>query len=375
MEDLTQSGKSDVVPDTRTYNIVLLALANSPSKDSPIRTMHLLDTMKQMDGTKPDAVSYNTAITAFTKKGSVNAAMEMLEELFIRNDVVLDSKFFASLLNSLSETEAPEAPLVAERIVADLLARKESPVEVTTEICNALINCWSRSDGLEAPLRADDVLADMLEGRLSASPDVITFTSVIDTWAKSEDPDAPLRAKAVLEKMTSVAPNSQTYTAMIQAYGRSHRRDKAKRAQELLMRMKQDYSNGNTDAEPSIYAYNAVLNAAEFTVGNEVDLEEAFQVACETFDEVRSSETLKPDHVTYGSFMGVISQLMPKSDIRNDMVQLVFRRCCLDGQLASVVMKKFREAADAAQFEGLMGKAKENKLPKEWTYNVRGARQ
>jgi pentatricopeptide repeat protein len=338
MEDMKKSGNSDVVPNTRTYNIMLLALANSPDQDSPIKAMRLLEKMKRMSGSEPDAVSYNTVLSAFTKKGSINAALKMLEELFVRKDVVLDSKFFCSLIYSLSQSEAPNAPIVAERILSDLLERQH--IEVTTEICNALINCWGRSttsDPYRRALRADEILSEMLQGKFSRSapPDEVTFTSVIDIWAKSGDPEAADRAEAVLNQMAGIAkPNVQTYTATIQAYARSQDRDKAKRAQELLQRMKLEYLKGNQDAEPTIYVYNAVLNAAEFTVGNEAELEVAFQVACETFDEVRSSEGLQPDHVTYGSFMGVISQLMPKSDIRNDMVQLVFRRCCMDGQLA-----------------------------------------
>ena len=381
MEDMKNSGNCDVVPCTRTYNIVLLALANSQDQDSPIRAMKLLDEMKWMSGSKPDAVSYNTAISAFAKKGLVNAALQMLEELFVRKDVVLDSTFFSTLMYSLAQTEASDAPIVAERILSDLLERQH--IEVTTEICNALINCWGRSssyDPYRRALRAEEILTEMLQGKfsLSAPPDVVTFTSVIDIWAKSGDPEAADRAEGVLSKMDGIArPNVKTYTATIQAYARSQDRDKAKRAQELLQCMKRDFTKGNQDAEPNIYVYNAVLNAAEFTVGNEAELEVAFQVACETFDEVRSSDGLKPDHVTYGSFMGVISQLMPKSDIRNDMVQLVFRRCCADGQLAPVVMKKFKEAADATQFTSLMGKGNitEVNLPKEWTCNVRGSRQ
>jgi hypothetical protein len=381
MEDMNRAGNLDVIPDTRTYNIVLLALANNPDLEAPNRAMKFLDNMKAMSSSKPDTVSYNTAISAFTKKGSVNAALNILEDIFVQREIELNSKFFSSLIYSLSQTEARDAPIVAERIVSDLLERQHS--DVTTEICNALIQCWGRSeisDPLRRAIRANEILTDMMEGKYSlyASPDVITFSSVIDIWAKSGDPEAADRAEAVLKQMLGIAkPNVKTYTATIQAHARGQDRDKAKRAQELLQRMKADYANGNLDAEPNIYVYNAVLNAAEFTVGNEAELEVAFQVACETFDEVRSSETLKPDHVTYGTFMGVISQLMPKSNIRDDMVQLVFRRCCLDGQLSSMVLKKFREAADAPQYLTLMGKGKysESNLPKEWTCNVRGARQ
>jgi pentatricopeptide repeat protein len=376
MKEMDRNGDSKVVPNTRTYNIVLLALANSPKKDSPIRAMKLLDDMNKISNAKPDLVSYNTAISTFLKQGSVNGALQMLEELFVRNDVVLDSKFFASLINSIAEAGPSDAPVIAEGIVLDLLEKRKWKVDV--EVFNALINCWGRSGTTDAARRAYDILQDMIDGKYGAEPNVVTFTSVINIWAKSGAPDSAERAEEVLNQIISfkgVEPNVQTYTATIQAMARSNYRDKARRAQEILNLMKDDFSRGNRDAEPTVFAYNAVLNAAEYTVGNEADLEQAFRVACETFDQVRSSDTLKPDHVTYGTFMGVISQLMPESDIRNDMIQLVFRRCCVDGQLAPVVMKKFREAADSQQFLQLMGKVVEDNLPQEWTCNVRGARQ
>lgn len=134
--------------------------------------------------------------------------------------------------------------------------------------------------------------------------------------------------------------------------------------------MKKDYADGNRDAEPNIIAYNAVLNAAEYTRGSNADREEAFKVACVVFDELRNSQRVAPDHVTYGTYMGVIDNLMPKSGLRDDMIQLVFRRCCADGMLGPVVMKKFQEAASPTQFLELMGRVSVDSIPPAWTCNV-----
>mmetsp|Transcript_25747 Transcript_25747/g.38872 ORF Transcript_25747/g.38872 Transcript_25747/m.38872 type:complete len:1367 (+) Transcript_25747:119-4219(+) len=373
MYDMNEAGHTTAVPDTRSFNILLLSFANSLRKDSAQRALVLLDEMEQMSVNfgKPDAISYNTIISAFLKKGDMESGMEILDGLLARDDLKLNNRFFSSLIFSLSETDAVDAPAMADTIVKNLLETPEYIVD--TRICNSLINCWGRANVDEGPHRAMDILQGMLNGDYGkALPDVATFTSVIDIWAKSGQENAVTKVEEVMELMkgtAGVSPNTQTYTAFIQAVARSNLSNKARKAQEILQLMKDDYSSGNRDARPSLYSYNAVLNAAEFTFGRDVYLEEAFAVACEVFDEARS--TMQPDHVTYATFLGVTAQLMPKSGIRNDMVQLVFRRCCMDGQLAPLTIKKFKQAATEQQFLDLMGNSSEDDLPDAWTCNIR----
>ena len=391
MEDIYQNGNANVRPETRSYNLVLLAWANSDANDSPDRVMRLLERMKAEEATKPNAVSYNTAISAFAKQRGADALNSILELLNEAHETIkdeLDSRFFATLIHSLSKYNRQAAPSIAETVIDDLKVRREgglNDVELDTRVYNALISCWGRSGERMAPTRAEEILQDMYEdstlknNNTLVQPDVITFTAVIDAWAKSQDPAAGARGTALLDKMEEwnlARPNVQTYTAAIQCHARSNRPGKAGKAVELLRRMKQDFANresASTDDpdQRTVFAYNAVMNAAEFTTkGN---IEEAFEVACLMFNEVRSSEILFPDHVTYGSFMGVIAELMPKSDLRNDMIALVFKRCCADGQLAPVVLKKFQDAASRSQYRKLMGGATVDSLPARWTRNVRGA--
>ena len=131
---------------------------------------------------------------------------------------------------------------------------------------------------------------------------------------------------------------------------------------------KSQYGDGSDNI---VAAYNIVLNAAEYTTSG--NFEEAFQIACRVFDEVRRADNLQPDHVTYGSFMGVVAKLMPKSDTKATMVDVVFKRCCADGQLAPVVMKKLKEAATADQYKELLGGVSTDTLPARWTRNIKGA--
>ena len=386
MEDMYAAGNIDVKPDTRTYNVVLYALACSKEEDAPIRASLLLDRMKSEycggnDAVKPDAVSYSTVISAWARQGglaSVNATITLLEDLY-ESDIKVQSSFFSNLIHSLTRTKAEEAPTAAEIIILDLIKRVnagELDVKINTEIYNALIHCWGKSGNRGAAARAEEILQEMedeyAEGSSHVQPNVQTYTSVVDAYAKSREPDAAKKAEAILNRMEDdgmVRPNAHTYTAVIQAYARSDLASKAKHAQSILHRMKDDYKNGNEDARPSVVTYNTVLNACEFSAGEESGMEEAFRVACETLDEVRSCEYVAPDDITYGTFLGVIAKLMPKSDTTNDLIELVFKRCCADGQLGPVTLKKLSGAASVSRYRRLLGGTEEN-IPPEWTCNV-----
>ena len=330
---------------------------------------------------KPDIVSYNTVISAWANRGrlgSVNATIMLLEDLY-ESDVEVESSFFSNLIHSLTRTGAEEAPMAAEIIIMDLMKKVEAGivrVPLNTDIYNALINCWGKSGNRGAAARAEEILQEMedgyAEGNAHMKPDVQTYTSVIDAYAKSRDAEAAKRAETILNRMDddgAVRPNAHTYTALIQAYARSDSPSKAKNAQAILHRMKDDYSSGNKDARPSVVTYNAVLNACEFSVGETSDKEQAFRVACETLEEVRKCDYLAPDDITYGTFLGVIAKLMPKSETRNDFVELVFKRCCADGQLGPVTLKKLRDAVSVSRCKILLGGSGEN-LPAKWTCNV-----
>jgi hypothetical protein len=85
--------------------------------------------------------------------------------------------------------------------------------------------------------------------------------------------------------------------------------------------MEAEYRGGNSACRPNVYSYNAVLNAAAFSGRDEGEMEDAFRVACLTFDELRMSDYLEPSDVSYGTFLKAIKQLMPESDVRDNLVK------------------------------------------------------
>ena len=85
--------------------------------------------------------------------------------------------------------------------------------------------------------------------------------------------------------------------------------------------MESEYIDGNSACCPNVYSYNAVLNAVAFCSRDEKEQEEAFKVAYLIIDELRMSDYLQPLHVSYGTFLKAIKNLMQESDVRDNLVK------------------------------------------------------
>lgn len=208
---------------------------------------------------------------------------------------------------------------------------------------------------------------------------VHTISKVLDALAKSKNWKATNESLDILTRMEefyaegheSVRPCARAYSIVISTIGRSKRKGKAEMAQDILHRMESEYRKGNVAARPNVYSYNAVLNAAAFTNGDEREQEEAFKVACLTFDELRMSNYLQPSHVSYGTFLKAIKKLMPESDVRNDLVKGLFRRCCRDGQVGDLVLLNMKALTSPDFYQTLLEGVADYGLPKSWSANVK----
>ena len=137
--------------------------------------------------------------------------------------------------------------------------------------------------------------------------------------------------------------------------------------------MESEYRNGNASCRPNVYSYNAVLNAAAFSTRDSKDQEEAFKVACLTFDELRMSDYLKPTHVSYGTFLKAIKKMMPESEVRDDLAKGLFRKCCQVGLVSDFVLSEMADLCTADMYQSLLSGVTNDygNLPKSWSANVR----
>jgi pentatricopeptide repeat protein len=358
-----------VRPVTASYNIVLHAMAQSTTtttspNDAVRRAKHLFRTMPVRD-----SISYTTIIAIFCKKLSGTEALDavdcILQQAWEDPTMVVDTAFLSNVLYSVATVDEKSMPQFVERIVKDW-SEKGGTIQPDIAVYNGLIYCWAKSNSRETGERVLEIL-NTLEHDPRFRPDTKTYTNVLDALKTSRGSEYVTAAEDILTRMETVgpAPTVQSYTALIMNYARSRLAGKAILAANVLTRMKQ------AGIWPNLISYNTVLNACEHTDSSDrVATEEALKVACLTFDEIRSSP-IKANHVTYGSFLGALGNLMPP-DSRQEIVRLVFRRCCLEGQASPLVLKKLRSAAVTKdRYRELLEGRDESRLPASWTCHVR----
>jgi len=141
--------------------------------------------------------------------------------------------------------------------------------------------------------------------------------------------------------------------------------------------MVQLYEAGNSKLRPNAVAFNAVLNACAFTPdGHDLESGKALEIAHKTLKEMEQSPFAKPDQVTYGTFLKVCANQMPESDTRQQLVEILFKKCVRDGQVGNLVLKELKAVASPELYSKLvLGRhidddVRIEDLPKEWRENV-----
>mmetsp|Transcript_9236 Transcript_9236/g.11643 ORF Transcript_9236/g.11643 Transcript_9236/m.11643 type:complete len:919 (+) Transcript_9236:141-2897(+) len=393
MEDMAdRDGNDSVRPDRYSYNTVLKALANSKEKGSIGKALQILDTMEEMSAKgyldiKPDGISYNTVILAYANHGgrgagnSAERIVKRMENQFFNGHK--ESKPTSATYTSLIKVWTSEKGSTrrAEEIVNKL--KKSSLVGLDTSIYNALLNCYAKSGERGAAKRAEEIIKSMLKdytdtGDNRIKPNYRTYTTTIDVYSKSREKGIEVRALGMLEQMerlydegeTSLSPNVYTYAAVINCIARSKEPDKAVKAVSLLQQMEEKYRSGNRNARPNIVVYNSVLNACAYTYGRKEDIETAFKIACLVFDEIRSSDYVRPTHVTYAAFIQICGALMPDSEIRDNLVEATFKRCARDGLVSQLVLKKLRHRGSSSLSRSLLRDAGHGDNEAKWSRNT-----
>jgi len=135
------------------------------------------------------------------------------------------------------------------------------------------------------------------------------------------------------------------------------------------------YENGNESVRPNVVAVNAVLNACAYTSAMTDDLGQVMDIAHTRMKELERSNYGSPDQVTYGTFLKVCSNLMEDPDSLEQVAELIFKKCCRDGQLGNLVLQEVKHSATPELFEKLTKKSALHdvaveELPEEWSRNV-----
>lgn len=419
-------------PNTFTYTAVIEAYANSGVEGSAEKAEEYLGHMiqKYEDGdpdVKPTARCFNAAINAYAKSGYPGAAQQA-EDLFYRMDGLYMSGVkeakpntfnYNSLITALANSREEGS---AER-AADVLNRMERCYESGDKDCkpttvsfNAVIDAYAKSGQEGAAAKAEEVLRhmeDLYESGEDVKPNTRSFNSVLNAWAKSGLEEAPVMSQDLLNFMTrlydegnnAVRPDVHSFCTVINgktmipvlsdnqliffnltqianlhsfliAWARSQREGKAERAHDLFQTMVKLYNAGNKSVKPNIVASNAVINACAYTNGDVEEQNRAMEIAHKQLKTLESSKNFgTPDQVTYGTFLKVCANQMPDCDTRQQIIEVIFKKCVGDGQVGNLVLQQLKAMGPASLYQSLVGRSIEEDirmedLPHEWRGNV-----
>lgn len=230
--------------------------------------------------------------------------------------------------------------------------RDNNVVEKAKEVLQIMKD--SQEDGMELDLRAD------------------MYSTYLSVLANSLSCDNGEEAEEILESLEN--PDAGIWNKVILVWARSKAADKAIQSLRCLRKMQDTEGAPNPDK----YAYNAVLSAAAHT--NSSDLkEEVFKIANELFQEMENSDSIKLDHVSYGTMMKCYSSLIAPSEERKASALAFFEVCKEKGAVGRMIIREIESVLTPKDFHEALGDSaeafNENRsiqvLPKAWTRNVR----
>jgi len=201
-----------------------------------------------------------------------------------------------------------------------------------------------------------------------------------DTRLIPEDPKAIQRVHKVFEtlekcrKLNTVKPNERVYTSFIRAMTKAKEQKLAKKANAILQRMNKLYEEGNRDMKPTVFTYNAVLNACGETLNTEDPKPmDAFKVALQLFSDMRNQPDIGVDHVSFGNMLKCANLLTDASQ-KEQFITQVFDLCCDKGLVNTFVIRDLQNSATEELWRDLLncdiGEVDLDHLPPEWSATI-----
>jgi pentatricopeptide repeat protein len=245
-------------PSSITYNAVLDSHAHSSDPDSLIRMNKIWQHMQKLADAGSTKIRPNLRTVNMILTACVRKA-EMMRE----------------------QDEKMGCARQAQVILDDIKERaKDGNSDLTPDVMtySIVMDAYARVGSPEAALQAEALMMELKQafldtGDVRKQPNFRTYTTLIGAWSRTPDKSAARRAEALVAEMEAVyakrmaegrplgngeettKPNARTFTAVIHALSRSHDNDKSKRVLKLLMKMREQ-AKTDPDCAPLLNTYN-----------------------------------------------------------------------------------------------------------------------
>ena len=348
-------------PPLIAFNSVVTAWGRYNRADKVDEVMQLLETTRQKyPSLESTTILYNSILHSILSgplendvalQKSLRLVDYMEEQSDTRPAIAPDCYSYYTLLKCwIQSSEGPKAAEEAEQLLRRmerLWATGDVSVAPSTFIYNIVMNAFAKSKHRYAHVHALDLLKRMKTSRhADCRPDIISYTSAIECISKSSDPEAPALAEKLLGEAIerykktgdpALMPNLRTYTMAIQTLAKNN--GSVVQARALLTRLLEQYEKEkDPKLKPNTYPYNYVLNCAANTLDDKF---EAFQIASQTFQEMRKSKHVRPDSYSYAFWLKCCNNLLDRgTDLRIKCVQFAFEECKSKGLVTNEVLAR-----------------------------------
>jgi len=397
------NSSTDQEPELFAFNGVISAWARIGRTDKAEEVLWKANEMRKICiSLTLDVFTYNSVLYGYLKDTKSTDNLEKILKIFnfmdknkkeqptITPDCFTYHCVLRALGNSNNENAATHAVRILEKM-HNLWEEGDESLKPATAYYNIAINKIAKSGGNTNPEKALSVL-NLLELSQFCDPDIISYTTAIECFSKSTDPSAAERSLDLFyeawriyqeKEDPKMKPNLRTYTMVILSLSKNPTLENIVKARDLLSQLN-DLYNKNKDPElrPNAYPYNYLLNSAASCVGDAGDKLKAFQIAAQTYNDVRNSDYISPDSYTYAFWFKLCNRLLPEGDLRRKSITYSFDQCKKDGMLSRAVLERLLKGTpndilseileielrtSAVSYKNI----KLSDLPPTWSRNVR----
>lgn len=265
--------KVGVAPDTTSYNTLLAAWIKFRSKEASSKAADIFERMQQDKNVKSDLVTFNIMLHSYSKSGNGKRAESLFNEMCEEKSLVRpDSVSYNTVISAWSRSQDRDAPKRAE-IILEKMIEHDGNVQPNSITFNSVIGVWLKSKSPETASNCErifGVMNDMYEdGHLQVKPDAVTFNSLIRAWSLSTDEEASERAEAVFHEMKRQyesgdgrsKPTAATYGSLINVWAKSKRHHAGQKAEDYLRSLIEQADSGQVQERPRVFEFTLTIEA------------------------------------------------------------------------------------------------------------------
>lgn len=277
MDTLAKAGRRDLEPNTITYATLIHAWAqSSDNKNSPDNALTVLRHMEklQRESAKspvaPNIVVFNSVLHAFVRKGRLDEARALLEEMKSRSSLGgntsnpsvnfrPDAISWGTMIAGYRHSKDPDAGKHVDELLTELETLYGSSGDASLKPTDRIYASVIFTHGLHGSAADAEAAFFRMVDRFQDSsvhgaqpPTTFVCNALLKVWSQSDDPVAPQRAETIFRWMErqieeggdmaqDLRPDVMTCNLLVSIWEQSERRNASSHIQRLQENLVEKY--------------------------------------------------------------------------------------------------------------------------------------